>query len=68
MTETAARTASLAERDDELRRLVIEMEQLDQRRAAVQERIKLLLGMAKPRRARSRFSQADLDRLASGRA
>jgi hypothetical protein len=61
-----ASPASMADRDDELRRLVGELDQLDLRRAAVQRRIKQLLGLAGPRKARSRFSQQDLDAWARG--
>lgn len=57
----AVTPSSLADRDDELRRLVLELDQLDRKRSALQSRIKLLLGLERPRRIKSRFSQADLD-------
>ena len=53
--------AHLAERDDELRRLLVEMEQLDAKRAALQDRVKLLLGLGGGKKVKSRFSQADID-------
>ncbi len=58
-----------AERDDELRRLVLELDALEKKRSALQERLKLLLGLGQSRRrsAASRFSQAELDRLANAR-
>lgn len=55
---------NVAERDDELRRLLLEADALEKKRAAIQERIKLLLGLAPMRRTKSRYSLADLDALA----
>ncbi|MCA1989455.1 MAG: hypothetical protein LDL07_09985 [Desulfarculus sp.] len=51
MPRTAAPPGqSLAERDDELRKLILEMDQLEEKRAAIQRRIKQLMGVGGQRR------------------
>ncbi|MFZ5586096.1 MAG: hypothetical protein ACOZHQ_09225 [Thermodesulfobacteriota bacterium] len=58
--------ATIAERDDELRRLLLELDQLETRRTAIQRRLKLLVGLGDKKKTRSRTSQADLDAWARG--
>ncbi|MFH1059208.1 MAG: hypothetical protein V1797_11110 [Pseudomonadota bacterium] len=63
MSDTVAipHAESIAARDDELRRLLLELDQLENKRAAIQRRIKLLVGLGDKRKVRSRTTQADLD-------
>ena len=60
----ASPPATMAERDDELRRLVLEIDQLEAKKAALQTRLKLLLGLGAAKKAQSRFTLDYLDSLA----
>jgi len=58
---------SLADRDSEIRALLVRLDELEKTRSAVQRRLKVLMGMGGPKRVRSRFSQQDLDTWAKGK-
>ena len=57
---------SLADRDSEIRALLVRLDELEKTRGAVQRRLKLLMGMGESKRVCSRFSQQDLDAWAKG--